>query len=131
VPPGRHHGDVVASFASWLGQVCGLEPFDLQVSDSSGTLSLRAPSPARARELCRRRALETVRRARVLATASTTLVHRAMATQDRSRNLVRQAREQRQTRQALRVRGPELHTARGGALRSERQASAAGSPDDI
>jgi hypothetical protein len=46
IPAGRHHAEIVASFARWLGEKHDLEPFDLEVSEAAGKLSFRPLTPA-------------------------------------------------------------------------------------
>lgn len=110
VPEGRHHAEVVASFARWLGNEHDLEPYDLELSESSGKLSFRPLTPARRLELCRMRSHDAVRRACLVGRSSTTLVRQAAAIRNRSLALAGSGRRQRETTQALRASAAELRS---------------------
>ena len=117
VPEGRHHAEIVASFARWLGQKHDLEPFDLQVSESTGKLSFRPMTPSRRLELCRMRSHDAVRRAGMLGRASTTLMSKAASIRKQAGTLIRHGREQQETMHTLRARAAELRGAAGNASR--------------
>jgi hypothetical protein len=120
VPKGHHHMDVVASFAKWLCHRHGLEPFDLQCSESGGTLSLHALTPSRTLELSVRRARDAVRRAEVVSASSARLQSEAASIQSQSRELATSGREKREVTRKLRASTADLRRADGAAARSHR-----------
>lgn len=107
VPKGRHHADIVASLARWLGQRYGLEPFDLELFDApgipGGMLSMHELTPGRRLDLSVKRSHDAMRRADVVGTSSARLRTEATSIRSQARLLASEGRRRREAAMELRT----------------------------